>query len=106
MAHLTDVGTPGDATGRRPHLDPVRHARADRGAARSLSPRASPGWADGTTGYDDRLSGWIGDPNSAAYYLAVLGLLVMAHLSARSCAMRSGAFLVSRSSSPSRGPGS
>ena len=38
------------------------------------------GFGVGPTGYTDRLSGWIGDPNSAAYYLAVLGLLCLAHL--------------------------
>lgn len=38
------------------------------------------GFGVGTSGYTDRLSGWIGDPNSAAYYLAVLGLLCLAHL--------------------------
>jgi hypothetical protein len=31
-------------------------------------------------GYDDRLAGWIGDPNTAAFYILTLGLLVLANL--------------------------
>jgi hypothetical protein len=45
-------------------------------------------------GYDDRLSGWIGDPNAAAYYVLTLGLLVVATRQRRVTALLFGAFIV------------
>ena len=45
-------------------------------------------------GYDERLSGWIGDPNAAAYYLLTLGLLVVATRQRPSTALLFGVFIV------------
>jgi hypothetical protein len=45
-------------------------------------------------GYDDRLAGWIGDPNTAAFYIITLGLLVLGNVGRRVTGVVFALFLV------------